>query len=405
MSPPKTETDHFLVAYDLSSTNDRRVRIILKISSIMLFILSSGWAIYFGIQRNFLLVAALLTLAFCGILIWTLVSRGDLRSASIILLCSLFIDIFAFCGIYDIPNAVTPRCMHMYFLLLMTGSHLLLRKETVVVRYGLFFSTFAAFVYFASTTTALIPGYALPDDVRITGTWVNNISVFATIYLVMNTFVGDVTKMESHLYGANNRFVGLVRGMFPQSIAERLLTSGRSFAERHHNCSVLFADIVSFTRLTEQMQPAELVDKLSMIFSKFDALVEAHGLTKIKTIGDAYMVASGVPEPRGDHASALIEFSRDIMNVTKDFDGIELRIGIASGDLIAGVIGISRQVYDVWGDAVNMASRMESHGLPGRIQVSESTHNLVTSHYVFECRTGIKIKGKAGLHNAYILTS
>jgi class 3 adenylate cyclase len=405
MATQERDTGNYLVAYELSSTNDRRVSLILKFVSLIVIFLGIGWAIYFGIDGNIVLVIAELALATSGILSGLLARRGKLRTASIILFSSVYIDFFAFCGIYDIPNAIVPRCMHMYFLLMMAASHLLFRREAAVVRHGITVACFAAFVYFASTTTALIPGYALPDDVRITGTWVNNISVFAILYLVMNTFIGDVTKMESYLHGANNRFVGLVRGMFPQSIAERLLTSGHSFAERHQNCSVLFADIVNFTRLTEQMQPDELVGKLSAIFSKFDALVELHGLTKIKTIGDAFMVASGVPEPRPDHAAVLIQFGKDILEVTKGFDDIELRIGIASGELVAGVIGNSRQVYDVWGDAVNMASRMESHGLAGRIQVSASTQELVTGQFSFECRHGVSIKGKAGLHDVFVLSA
>ncbi|MEO5672448.1 MAG: adenylate/guanylate cyclase domain-containing protein, partial [Ramlibacter sp.] len=245
--------------------------------------------------------------------------------------------------------------------------------------------------------------HALPDDIRGVGTWINNILAMSVLYLLVHVFVGDINKMESYLHRANNRFVDLVGGMFPRMIAERLLGTGESFAERHANCSVLFADIVGFTGLSERLRPELLVKMLSEIFARFDHCVEQRGLTKIKTIGDAYMVAAGVPEPNPDHARMLVELAREMLAAVHDVDGIDLRVGIASGELVAGVIGKSRQIYDVWGDVVNMASRMESHGLPGRIQVSESCHALVKPFFDFEERTGVTIKGKGGSHNIYLL--
>jgi class 3 adenylate cyclase len=289
-------------------------------------------------------------------------------------------------------------------LLIAVGSYLLLRDESIWLRHGLTLACFAAFVFFASSTAPLVQGYALPDRVRIGGSWVNNICAFAILYLIVHSFIGDVDRMESYLHEANNRFVGLVRGMFPQPIAERLLHSGRSFAERHQNCSVLFADIVNFTRLAEQTEPHRLVGTLSAIFSRFDELVEKGGMTKIKTIGDAYMVAAGVPQAQPDHAKRLLDLGLAMLAVSREFEGIELRIGVSSGELVAGVIGNTRQIYDVWGDAVNMASRMESHGVAGGIQVSASTYRLVADLYAFTCRSAIPIKGKTGNHDVYVLT-
>jgi adenylate cyclase len=145
------------------------------------------------------------------------------------------------------------------------------------------------------------------------------------------------------------------------------------------------------------------VEMLTEIFARFDRVVEQKGLTKIKTIGDAYMVASGVPEARVDHAKVLVEFGQEMFKLIRDIEGIDLRIGIASGELVAGVIGQSRQLFDVWGDVVNTASRMESHGVPGRIQVSESTYQLTRGSFTYERREQITIKGKDGKHNVYLL--
>jgi adenylate cyclase len=254
-----------------------------------------------------------------------------------------------------------------------------------------------------STSFAVPTEYALPDDVRRAGTWINNGLAMLVLYLLMNVFVGDINRMEHYLHGANNRFVGLVGAMFPRLIAERLLGSGGAFAERHANCSVLFADIVGFTSLSERLSPEALVDMLSEVFTRFDQCVEQFGLTKIKTIGDAYMVAAGVPQPHPEHARVLVQLAQRMLEEIRDFPQINLRIGIASGELVAGVIGKSRQIYDVWGDVVNMASRMESHGLPGRVQVDQSSHDLVGRFFEFERRAGVTIKGKHGTHDVYLL--
>lgn len=191
--------------------------------------------------------------------------------------------------------------------------------------------------------------------------------------------------------------------LFPKIIAERLLAKGETFAERHADCSILFADIVGFTTLSERISPVALVEMLTEIFARFDAVVEQKGLTKIKTIGDAYMVASGVPEARPDHAQVLVEFGQEMLALIRDIEGIDLRIGIASGELVAGVIGQSRQLFDVWGDVVNTASRLETGGVPGRIQVSESTYQLTRDWFAYEKRAQVSLKGKDGLHDVYLL--
>ena len=146
-------------------------------------------------------------------------------------------------------------------------------------------------------------------------------------------------------------------------------------ADHFEEASVLFVDIVGFTRLSAKLKPEEVLTLLERIFAAFDELVNKHGLEKIKTIGDAYLVAAGLPEPRADHAEAVADFALDLQRTTCDLSGpdgstIEIRIGLHSGPLIAGVIGESRFLYDMWGDTVNVASRMESLGLPGKSRLA-----------------------------------
>jgi adenylate cyclase len=162
---------------------------------------------------------------------------------------------------------------------------------------------------------------------------------------------------------------------------------------------VLFADIVGFTQLSASADPHDLLTLLNQLFSRFDELAEGHGLEKIKTIGDAYMVVGGLPVPRDDHAEAVAEMALDMIREIERrppdaAPSLQLRIGIDTGPVIAGVIGIRRFIYDARGDTVNTASRMESHGLPGKIQVTERTYAALSDRYAFAERGVIDVKGR-----------
>ena len=201
----------------------------------------------------------------------------------------------------------------------------------------------------------------------------------------------------------------LLRSILPQPIAEELKRSPGIIAEFFPEATVRFADIVEFTRHSAKISPPELVAWLDDIFSVFDQLAEQHGLEKIKTIGDAYMLAAGVPIPRPDHAQAFAEMALAMMRSISYFengegDPLQIRIGIHTGPVTAGVIGKKKFAYDLWGDAVNMASRMESHGLPNCIQVTESTYQRLARQYHLEERGIINVKGK-GEMKTYLLLS
>ena len=216
-------------------------------------------------------------------------------------------------------------------------------------------------------------------------------SVAAFVFLVMLYFVrqADDLKAESDQ---------LLRNVLPDEIADRLKRSDRMIADHFEETSILFADVVDFTPMSAEMSPAETVELLNDVFSAFDAMVEEAGLEKIKTIGDEYMVAAGVPHARPDHARALADLAltmRDTVAST-DFGGrrLSFRIGINSGPVVAGIIGRHKFAYDLWGDAVNTASRMESHGRPGVIQISENTYRLIDSEFMCEDGGVIEVKGK-----------
>lgn len=184
----------------------------------------------------------------------------------------------------------------------------------------------------------------------------------------------------------------LLVNVLPRSIAERLKTSAEIIADSHEDASVLFADIVDFTPYSRGRPPAEVVRHLNDLFSEFDRLVILHGLEKIKTIGDAYMVAGGIPDPSDDHLVRMADLALDLRDAAERM-GAKVRIGLHCGPLVAGVIGSKKLLYDLWGDTVNTASRMESHGSPGMIHVTAHAANLLRDRFAFQPRGLIELKG------------
>jgi adenylate cyclase len=236
-----------------------------------------------------------------------------------------------------------------------------------------------------------------------------------TAFFVLNVFGLSVTAYVLLQYSVRARDAalaqsdGLLLNVLPPSIAQRLKRDPGVIAERYEDVTVLFADVADFTTFAERISPERLVGVLNEIFSAFDRLTKERGLEKIKTIGDAYMVAGGLPEPRPDHAQAVAELALDMQSqfaqVCEELGvSLAIRIGINSGPVVAGVIGRHKFIYDLWGDTVNIASRMESQGVPGRIQVTDATYQRLADGFRFEDRGEIEVKGKGRLR-AYLLVA
>lgn len=223
--------------------------------------------------------------------------------------------------------------------------------------------------------------------------------------------VQDITErrqVEEELRQQRLRAERLLLNILPQTIAERLKRGQLTIASRFDQVTVMFADLVDFTGLASRVSATELVKLLGQIFSEFDTLVEQHHLEKIKTIGDAYMVVGGLPLPRPDHAALIAEMALDMQQAISYIrsdtgEPFQLRIGINSGSIVAGVIGTKKFSYDLWGDTVNVASRMESQGLPGNIQVTQASYELLKHHYVFEKRGKVFVKGKGEMTTYWLV--
>lgn len=240
----------------------------------------------------------------------------------------------------------------------------------------------------------------IPTAVQVSFFVLNILGVSVTAYLLLQY---SVRARDAALAQSD----GLLLNILPRSIAERLKRDPGVIAERYEEVTVLFADIAGFTPFAEHTSPERVVGVLNEVFSAFDVLTERHSLEKIKTIGDAYMVAGGLPDPRTDHAEAIaalaIDMQAELARVCADLGlGLAIRIGIDSGPVVAGVIGRRKFIYDLWGDTVNTASRMESHGVVGRIQVSEATYRRLGDRYRFEDRGETEVKGKGPIRT-YLL--
>jgi guanylate cyclase len=235
---------------------------------------------------------------------------------------------------------------------------------------------------------------------------------FAALNIAAVTFISFsvILAFARQRETARSRVESLLHNILPHEIAERLQLEPQTIADDIEEASVLFADVVDFTPLASTLHAREVVELLDELFSSFDELADRYRVEKIKTIGDAYMVAAGVPRPRVDHAQVLARMAFEMIEcatrcLVADARSLRLRIGISSGPLVAGVIGRRRFLYDLWGDTVNMASRMESHGAPGTIQVTRGTWELLRGDFELEPRGLVEVKGKGEVEVWYLLAA
>ena len=342
---------------------------LLSLLSLGLFLLTRNYGLYRSIQLIAILLLPFLVMLALG---------GFVNSSAVILwsvLCPFGALLFT-----ELRQA--PRWMLVYLALVILGG---------------------IFQPLARASNNLPPTLVVPFF------FVLNIGAVTGIaFILLYTFVRERNRAFELLKEEQGRSERLLLNVLPKEIAPILKAGERTIAEYYESASVLFADIVGSTPLFAELQPAEAVDWLNETFSLFDRLVEKSGLEKIRTIGDNYMVASGVPTPRPDHAQAIADLALEMIRELGMLPGrqgrqIEFRVGINSGPLVAGVIGTTKFHYDLWGDTVNIASRMESHGVPGKVHIAEGTYRLLEDE--FECvpRGRVPIKGKGEMATWYLV--
>ena len=260
--------------------------------------------------------------------------------------------------------------------------------------------------WFGVTPLIFLARTDLPDDTaaRLVSGAVSDLALLAAVLLLGEAVRGRRALDREHrlLLAERERSERLLLNVLPAPIAARLKQGEEVIADGFPEVTVLFADLVDFTRRSQDTTPERVVQVLDDLFSALDELAERHGLEKIKTVGDAYLAVGGLPEPRPDHAEAVAEMALDVREeVGRHLDPggrpLAVRIGIDTGPVVAGVIGRRKFSYDLWGDTVNVASRMESLGVSGCIQVTDRTHRRLRDRYRFERRGPVQVKGKGEL--------
>lgn len=262
----------------------------------------------------------------------------------------------------------------------------------------------------------IILEFFVPADTGTQPAWVLTVSfvvviVSACLVVVATVWYAlwQIRRAELAMEEEYERSEALLTNILPAAIAYRLKDPKTTvIADSYDDASVLFADIADFTLRASQAGPVDLVEFLNRLYTDLDRLVDRHGLEKVKTSGDSYMVVSGVPNPRPDHLAALARLALDIVDTVagmRDPTGrpVSLRIGLAAGPVVAGVVGARRFFYDVWGDAVNLAARMESTDIEGRIQVPQNVHDRLKHDFLFEERGAVEVKGKGAMRTWYLI--
>ncbi|WP_413467639.1 adenylate/guanylate cyclase domain-containing protein [Mycobacterium sp. RTGN3] len=296
--------------------------------------------------------------------------------------------------------------LHFYFVVAAALVVLLLGIEHMVIASAIAVLgavTVVALELFVPHSTGVQPEWA-----NKLGFVINTVSAWVLIIATVWFTLRETARAERAMEAEYQRSESLLANILPASIAARLKDPARNIiADGYDDASILFADIAGYTKRASDTTPADLVRFLDALYTDLDALVDRHGLEKVKTSGDSYMVVSGVPEERPDHLEALACLALDMATAVAgltDPQGREvpLRIGVASGPVVAGVVGASKFFYDVWGDAVNVASRMESTDVEGRIQVPQDVYERLRDQFVFEERGDVDVKGKGVMHTWYL---
>ncbi len=383
------------IGADPSDSDDARLeKSLLVLSSLMMACMGVGWGVVYAALGAPLAAAIPLAYAvfsFTSLAIFSRTRRYDFFRTSQLCASLLlpFLLLIALGGFANSSAVVLWSLTSPLGALVFAG-----RRQAVrwFLAYLALVAASAVWSAFSATPAALPP-------IAVTIFFALNISgVSVVVFVLLEYFVAQ-KDTSLYLLGVERRkSEALLLNILPREIADILKNENRIVADYYDGASILFADVVNFTPLSANMTPTELVTLLDDVFSAFDGMVERLGVEKIKTIGDCYMVAAGIPTRRDDHAQALARLALEMRDYVSqhEFLGRHLvfRIGLNSGPVVAGVIGRKKFSYDLWGDAVNTASRMESHGQAGIIQLTAATHALIHDDFVCEPAGTIAVKGK-----------
>ena len=380
---------------------EKRITDFAKSICYVLILFSVLWIGFSIINKIFVTIPLLIIDFVFGIFSLKLIRKKKLKAAIILILCISTLHILTICEIAS-GTGVNFGTTHFYFIALAIASFFLLYDMHPIYKDGVPIIFFVLFFLFQFGLVPVHIIFELPEKNQKLAYVIDIITVLAIIFVITRMFVSDLTKAENLLTTYNDRLEGLLDSILPVQISERLKKEGKTFAEAHADCSVIFADIENFTQWTEKKTPDELIRRINELFSKIDDAASQLKVTKIKTIGDSYMAASGIPDYNQNHATNIIDFANKILAISSEFDDIKFRIGISSGPVVAGIIGKNSFIYDMWGETVNIAARMESSGEPGKINISKSTYAMVKDHFICNYRGKIQAKNMSDIEMYFV---
>lgn len=405
---PREDERLFQVFYSKTSLVFSRATLLVAIVGYIVFGLADFWSLPVTYPKAWFIRYALICPVYT--VVWALSFR--VKWSKLIPKLAGMTHLFGAVGLMVIMAIALPSevAHRMYFLGLV---FLILAVHFSRLRFG--YATFLGwtmmFVYTLLVVSKAVVLQSSTETIFLIGnlfylSFMNVAGMFVSYMLEASARI-EFLQRQALAY-EKQRSESLLFSILPQKIAKRLTQNRGTIAQEYPIASILFADIANFTPLSEKLTPTELITLLNELFSEFDRLVEHHGVEKIKTIGDCYMVASGVPNPRIDHAQAIASLAIDLVRYINNFAQkyrypINLRIGIHSGGVVAGVIGQQKLMYDLWGDTVNTASRMESHGEVGKIQISRATYDLLGNEFICESQGEIDVKGKGKLETWHLI--
>jgi guanylate cyclase len=377
---------------------------VLLASSLIGIVVTFLWGMTYLLFRE--ITAAFLSLTYTAITFLCVLNYYRTRRYQILLYSQLIMGlILPFLQSLTLGGFLNSGAVILWSLTSPLGALLLIGPKAAI-RWWL---AFLLLVFLNALLEPFLPTSNNLPPFLIRALFLGNITVVSSLAMLMLIYFVNQKNLAFKLLSAEQeKSESLLLNILPKDIAAILKNQQQTIAERFECASILFADMVGFTELTARVPPETMVGVLNEIYSHFDTLVEKYDLEKIRTIGDNYMVASGVPRPRPDHAQALAHLALEMNAYVVNHAGIQgspisFRMGINSGPVVGGVVGRKKFVYDVWGDAVNIASRMESHGVPGKVHISQATYELIHSEFECELRGKVPIKGKGELETCFLV--
>lgn len=381
------ESSHSAQIPDLTGL-DRTVALI-KYTVIIVFLATGSWAVYFSYAGHYLVAAFDVFVLLLLIVILYLLRQERIKIAAHLTFYTMYLFIVTILLVLEGWGGFPFMVNHLYIIPCIPAAFMFFYFSSKLTRYGYALILIFTFLFFEYNPlqlriTGMLEGSVIQTEglyyfARTMAVLVSALVVTYLFYL----FSQKVYETEEALVEANNKLESIVEKLLPKKIAENLRNKVDQAQDKYSECTILASDIVGFTPLTMKLSPDEVLNLLNGIFFEFDQICEKYGLEKIKTIGDAYILAGGIPDPMENHAEAVVSAAREFLEVFKDKDVVDIRIGIHSGEVSGGIIGKKRFIYDLWGKAVTISTAMESQGVTGKVHVSQDTYHLLKDKFSF----------------------